>query len=562
MRITEKLIAVILVIAVMLPMSIVASGIDTGIAMASMHELESDEFYIVDDSIKDSYGNSYSSNILKFVTGYEAFVTYDLNGNYDTFRGSIVCSDRTNGDAVMQVGIYADGVKVYELKNYTKQMPAQPFTIDVSGVGELSIKTTKTEGSTSSSDVFFVKSFFTKADRASIYPDRTEFTDLVIIDSNHCNVSDRLFVDSFGDIHNGSICIYTEWHKEGYVLFNLDKRFLSLSGSIATSSMTRNDRAMDVKFYLDDKLVYEKSNITRSSSAIEFNIDVTDGRVLKIVATGHNDSYGSYVYITDGIFKVHEHTVSDWVVQSEATCTANGKEVLICEECGEVVASADIQAKGHVADTKWTVVTEPTCTEHGKQIQKCTVCGEAANTQTIEPTGHTPNGVWEYSDDGSCNKVQKCTVCGDVAVRQTDEEAEHIPGGEWVVTVEASCYATGVQVQYCEKCGKTVLEERIPVTEHEYGKWHTIHGSVWNNPIVKNRTCSICGDIEQVVSNSTAWVKPVVIALIIIVFVFAFLLFYVISIYQLPLEAATFKKIFTKKALLNIINRRGIDDDN
>ena len=39
--------------------------------------------------------------------------------------------------------------------------------------------------------------------------------------------------------------------------------------------------------------------------------------------------------------------------------------------------------------------------------------------------------------------------------------------------------------------------EKIPQTKHEFGKWITAEGSVWNAPIVKKRTCNVC-DAEEV----------------------------------------------------------------
>ena len=67
---------------------------------------------------------------------------------------------------------------------------------------------------------------------------------------------------------------------------------------------------------------------------------------------------------------------------------------------------------------------------------------------------------------------------------------------------------------------KFVLEEEIIEKEaHAFGKWKKVSGSIWNNPIVKERTCTNCGYVERVESNSTAWVKPTVIILIIGLFV-------------------------------------------
>lgn len=517
----KKLAVAFLAMVMMLSMTVPAFAAGAKTNLVSMHELESDDVRVVDDGITDSYGKSYSSNILRFSTGDDAFITYDLNGQYESFEGSIVCSDRTGSGAVMSVGIYADGEKVYELKGYTRQKAAESFNIDVSGVGELSIKTTKTDGY--DGYLYFVESTFTKADTAKNYPNRFELSDLVVIDSKACTVSDRLLVDVFGNVHNGWTRISSG--DNGYVLFNLDKKYVSLTGSIVTTDRTGNKAVMDIEFFLDDNPVYSQIGITRTSNAIDFSLDVSNASVLKIVAS-KSDGYDGYIYVVDSVLKAHEHTPADWTIQTEATCTENGEKVQICKDCGEIVA-----------------------------------------TEKIPVTGHTANGSWEYGDDGTCNKVQKCTVCGDVALRQTDEEAEHTLSGEWAITRKARCDAEGEQVQYCTICNEIGLAEAIPTIEHDYGKWVTVSGSVWNNPIVKERTCSICGDVEHDESNSTSWLKPLVIVLFVIIFGGLAVIIVTLKMNGLALEPSSIKKLFSKESLTDddiddILNKPDDNSDN
>ena len=468
---TKKILIIgFLVFGIILSMAFPVFAKGSIVNMASMHELKSDYVRVIDSGITDSYGKSYDSNIIRFSTSNDAFVTYDLNGQYTTFEGSIVCGEDTGSDSKIYVGIYADGEKVYELKDYTRQKAAESFNIDVSGVGVLSIKTTATYGW--KGYLYFVESSFVKADSIQYYPDRSELSDMVVIDSKACRVSDRLLVDVFGNVHNG-------WTRltcgdKGYVLFNLDKKYLTLSGSIVTTDRTGSDAVMDIEFFLDDNPVYSSNGVTRTSSAIDFTLDVSNASVLKIT-TSRTSGFDSEIYVVDGVLKTHEHVPGDWTVRTEATCTEDGEKVQVCKDCGDV-----------------------------------------AITDKIPATGHTPSGSWEYGDDGTCNKIQKCSVCGEVALRQTDEEVEHTPSGEWVVTREATCISEGERVQYCTICNKLLLTESIPTTDHDYGKWVTVSGSLWNNPIVKKRTCSICGDVERIEDNSTFWVKPLIIALLII----------------------------------------------
>lgn len=504
----KKITTLLLVIVSLYWVSITALATENKVDLVSMHELKSDNIKIIDGSnggIKDSYGNYYAENIVRFYTGNDAFITYDLNGQYESFDGEIVCSESTNREAVISVGIYADGVKVYELKNYTKQKAAEVFHINVNGVGELSIKTTQTKGS--SGDVYFVDGSFTKVNTVQPFPKRFELNDLVVIDSLNSKVSNRLLVDVFGDVHNGWIRIGSTRRQSGYVLFNLDKQYVSLSGKIVTTDQTAKDEKTNIEFYLDDKLVYSKTGIVRTSKATDFEIDVSNASVLKVVTSSTN-TYKDYVFVADAILKMHEHTPSDWCVKVEATCT-----------------------------------------EKGEMIQKCSGCGDIIYAKVIEATGHDVSGIWENPEDGTCNKVQKCTVCGEVAKRQADTEVEHSLGGEWSVVRESSCDVEGERGRYCTVCNKIGLTEAIPKVEHNYGKWTTVSGSIWNNPIVKERICIDCGNAEQMENNSTSWVKTLVLVLLFIILSSVIFVIVTFKIKGKGLDFVNTKNLFLKNPI-------------
>lgn len=514
----ERLMAAFIVIAMVVSVSIPASAEGAKVNMVSMHDSGSERVEVVEDGITDSYGNNYSGNVLAFDTWYKAYISYDLNGAYDSFDGTIVCSTDTGSNAVMDVGIYADGVKVYELKGYTRQKAPETVHLDVSGVGTLSIMTTSIEGDYTY--LYFVNSTFGKSEKTTTYPNRTYLSDLVKIDSVHCDTSDRLMEDAFGNIHKGWVEL-DAWY-DPYILYNLDKKYVSLTGSIVTGPNTGSDASMNIRILLDDQEVYSKENITRDTAQIDFDLDVTNASVLRIEASRNEGDY-NYIYVTDGLLKAHEHTPSDWSVQKEPTCTEDGERVQICEDCGEVVATEKIPATGHTPDGKWVTESDATCGEEGVQVQHCTVCNEVCDTKKIDKLPHTP-------------------------------------ATEWVVESEPTCSAEGLKVKKCTVCGETCEEEAIPTVDHSFGDWKTISGSVWDNPIVKERTCSVCGEVERVESNSTSWLKPLVIVLLVIIFGVIAVLIITLKMNGLPLEPASIKKLFSKESLTdddidNILNK-------
>ena len=75
--------------------------------------------------------------------------------------------------------------------------------------------------------------------------------------------------------------------------------------------------------------------------------------------------------------EAHVHTVSDWIIDSKATCKDPGKKHTVCTKCGEVVENAIIEkSEDH------TVVVDP----------------------AVEPTG-TTDGLTEGAHCGTCGKV-------------------------------------------------------------------------------------------------------------------------------------------------------------
>ncbi len=135
----------------------------------------------------------------------------------------------------------------------------------------------------------------------------------------------------------------------------------------------------------------------------------------------------------------HEHSYSDWKVETEATCTAEGKKIRTCE-CGET-ESETIEKKAHqivavspIAPTCTgagqtagaycsvcgifttepqtlppthnyipSVISVPTCTAKGVTKYDCSVC-EASYTEEYEPLGHD-------IINETCTTPKICTVC-------------------------------------------------------------------------------------------------------------------------------------------------------
>lgn len=477
MKLIKVLASAALAIALVNIWNVPAFSADEVIKGEEMHEIASEEFEYVEDGIVDSYGNKYTSNVLGLDASYEGYVSYELDGKYKRLTGAFVASEDTGSNAVFDAAIFADGKEAFSIKGYTKKEAKKEFDVDLTGVKRIDIKTFTPW--TSYGDLFLVETEFEKTDEYADIKNWQSIRECFEIDSSKYEDQITLAKDSYGNLHDGAGVFEFDGvsKNEGYVLYNLEKKYLKFSGGFIAGDKSKSERKVSVKIFCDDREVFSKDDIAKESSLCEFNIDVKDVSVLKIEASG--EALGE-VLLVDDILEGHSHTAGDWENEKEPSCTQKGSRVKKCTECGEIIVKEEIPATGHEADGKWEVTKEATCTKKGEKVQHCSKCGEEVEKESIDLLEHTPDGKWE-------------------------------------VVKEPTCSQEGEEVQHCSLCGEVAESRSIEMTEHDFGKWETISGSIWDPPIEKMRVCYECGETEYAESNATAWVKPAAILLAVVV---------------------------------------------
>ena len=563
MKVIIRKFSVVMLAAVMLlSMSVPAFATGTIVKITDMHETASENvsfFREADDYTISSYGDEYRGYFIRIDN--DGWITYELKGEYDSFNGTLIASEKTDSSAYMNFAIYADGKMVYEYKGFTRQIAAQNVSLDLNGVNRLEIKSTK-EGY--DAYIYLVDSTFTKADIAAVtYPEWVHLNDLKLIDSKEYASSNYNGMDSYGNFHDTWNRFYAR--AGGFALYNLNKEYEIFSGVVCASDKTHQNSSMEIQIYTDDILVWSKSGVTRDTAPIQFEVDVSNAGTLRVVTSDANNQYDSYIYVENSIVSKHTHTIGNETVSKEPTCTELGEKSWICTVCKEVVKTEKIPSLGHKPDGKSIVIKEATCTEPGEEAQHCTACGEPVDVKTIAALGHNPDGKWMVTKEATCveegEEVQYCTVCGEVAESRHIEKTDHTPSKDWETVREATCAEEGLRQKTCTVCGKVAEEEVIEKINHKFGSWTTLSGSVWNNPIIKERTCSVCGEVEHVESNSTSWLKPLVIVLSLIVFGGLVVILVTLKMNGLPLEPASVKKLFSKETLSdtdieNLLNKK------
>ena len=160
-------------------------------------------------------------------------------------------------------------------------------------------------------------------------------------------------------------------------------------------------------------------------------------------------------------------------------------------ECGD---KADVAA--HSA-SEWIVDTDATETADGAKHKECTVCKKVLETETIPATGsthtHSYGTDWKY--DGT-NHWHECQ-CGDKA-----DIAAH-SASEWIIDTAATETADGAKHKECTVCKKVLETAPIPAT----GSTHThSYGTDWKYDDTNHWHECECRDKADTAAHSFQWV--------------------------------------------------------
>ena len=140
-----------------------------------------------------------------------------------------------------------------------------------------------------------------------------------------------------------------------------------------------------------DMVVDEGSMLAHTYTSVVTEATCTErGYTTYICACG--DSY------VDGYTDALPHSFTNYVSNSDTTCTADGTKTAVCDFCSATDTVADAgSVKGHIYES---VVTKATCLMQGYTTHTCS-CGDSYTDSVVDALGHDyVKGV--------------CRVCGDV----------------------------------------------------------------------------------------------------------------------------------------------------
>lgn len=164
-----------------------------------------------------------------------------------------------------------------------------------------------------------------------------------------------------------------------------------------------------------------------------------------------------------------DHLGQPVTTKTDATCTKPGKIVTKCSNCGEVVKTEQIPAKGHKWG-RWEVTREATCAVSGILTRTCSVCGGTEKKYESKLKTHKWD-PWKTTKAATCtaegSRTRVCSVCG-----EKETQKINALGHDWdegVVSTLSGYLEEGVKIYTCKRCG-AVKEEKIPVNQPMSGQ--------------------------------------------------------------------------------------------
>lgn len=202
--------------------------------------------------------------------------------------------------------------------------------------------------------------------------------------------------------------------------------------------------------------------------------------------------------ITERIPKRSESHTHDFNGKEEvtkaATCLAEGAKKVYCTEpeCGEYIIKSIPVAAHSVGD--WVIIKDATCSEEGLKQRSCSVCGQVTETEPIAKLAHTYE-KWETLKEATCTEpgveTAECVVCGEKTVRGTNVLGHNF--AEWEVKKKATCTEDGEEISVCTRCGEK-SSRTVKAAGHKLGEWTIIKKATKSEDGEKEAVCSVCGE--------------------------------------------------------------------
>ncbi len=240
------------------------------------------------------------------------------------------------------------------------------------------------------------------------------------------------------------------------------------------------------------------------------------------------------------------HTESDWIIDSNATCSKVGSKYIECTECKAVIKTEAIAKLAHTeaaipavpatctatgltegkkcsaceeilvaqtatemlahTESDWIIDSNPTCSKAGSKHIECTECKAVIKTESIAKTAHTETAIPAVPatcTDTGLTEGKKCSVCEEILVAQTVTQMLAHTESDWIIDSDATCSKAGSKHIECTECKAVIKTEAIAKTAHTEAAIPAVPATCTATGLTEGRKCSVCGAITLAQKTTT-----------------------------------------------------------
>lgn len=189
----------------------------------------------------------------------------------------------------------------------------------------------------------------------------------------------------------------------------------------------------------------------------------------------------------------HEYALTGTV---ESTCSQNGYDVYECSRCHDIKHdSIPLNLNNH-SNLK-TENKNATCLETGYSKIVCKDCGTEISSESFNALGH--DYIQKINSEATCKakgeKTLICNRCNDEIIEYTEVNPNNHNNIK-KYHVDSTCISDGYDKEICEDCGTIINQSTINKTGHNYELEQKVDSSCKSNGYDRY-ICSYCGDIQN-----------------------------------------------------------------
>ena len=190
-----------------------------------------------------------------------------------------------------------------------------------------------------------------------------------------------------------------------------------------------------------------------------------------------------------------EHTLGDYIIDKNATCTSDGSQHKECSACDYKTEAETIPASGHSFDS-FVTANAATCLAAGNEAYKhCGTCDlyfavdagdysvegkEDTTSFAVSQKDHSFTGEyrWDASADPKTHSQKCVNGCGDYgeATECTFEST----------LVDSSCVSNGYVLHKCTVCGGSYKTDSVEASGHNWSAWEHVEGTNTHKRVCAN----------------------------------------------------------------------------